>query len=206
MRNYSLVDKSKILMDIILSSPLFLFCFMVGIAVLIFYIISIKKEKSINKWIFISIWSFLVIILLINYNGIIIKLISNLLDDFFEALYFPDLTVYIIILFISNFFFFYSILSKKINKKYKLLNFCNVLIINIFLVLIIDIVKSNNINIYDELNVYTNSKLLVLLELTSSIFVSWILLCLLVATHIKLKKYDKKELPKMQEIVFEDIK
>ena len=205
MKNYSLVEKSKILMDIILSSPLFLFCFMLGIAVLIFYIISVKKEKSINKWIFISIWAVLAVIVLINYNSIVIKLIDNLFDSFFEALYFPNLTIYIIILIISNFFFFYSIFSKKIDRKYKLLNFVNVLIIDIFLIIIIDTVKTNNINVYDELNIYSNSNLLVLLEMTSAIFVSWILLSLLVKTHNKLKKYDKKELPKMPEIVFEDI-
>ena len=205
MKNYSLVEKSKILMDIILSSPLFLFCFMLGIAVLIFYIISVKKEKSINKWIFISIWAVLAVIVLINYNSIVIKLIDNLFDSFFEALYFPNLTIYIIILTISNFFFFYSIFSKKIDRKYKLLNFVNVLIIDIFLIIIIDTVKTNNINVYDELNIYSNSNLLVLLEMTSAIFVSWILLSLLVKTHNKLKKYDKKELPKMPEIVFEDI-
>lgn len=205
MRNYSLIEKTKILMDLIISSPLFLFCFMLGVAVLIFYIISIKKEKSINKWIFISIWSVLAIILLINYSSIIVNLVDNLFDNIFEALYFPDLTIYIIILSISNFFFFYSFFTKRLDKKHKILNFINALVIDIFLILIIDIVKTNDINIYDELNIYSNPNLLVLLELTSAIFVSWILLCLLATTYNKLKKYDKRNLPKMQEIVFEDI-
>lgn len=204
MEDFSLIEKLKTLMNIIAHKPLFLFCSMVGVAVLIFYIISIKKEKNINKWIFISIWALLAIILVINYNNVVFSLFDNFFDNIFEALYFPNLAVYIIILSISNFSFFYSIFSKKIYKTNKIINFLETLIVDIFLIIITDIVSTNNINVYDELTIYSNSSLLVLLQLTSSIFASWILLLLLVSAHRKLKKYDNKELDK-PEIIFEDI-
>ena len=205
MQDFSLIEKIKILMDIIVSSPLFLFCFMIGIAVLIFFIISIKKDKKINKWIFISIWIVLALILVINYNSVVFKLIDSLFDSLFMALYFPNITIYIIMLFTSNLFLIYSIFSKKVSKKNKILNFINALIINLFLILIIDIVKRNGINVYDQLNIYSNSNLLVLLQLTSATFTSWILISLLLSAHNKLKKYDQKENNKMPEIIFEDI-
>jgi len=205
MNDFSLVEKVKILMNIIASSPLFLFCCMFGIAVLIFFIICIKKDKKVNKWIFISIWIVLALILLINYTSIIFNIIDELFDSLFMALYFPNLTIYIIILIVSNFFFIFSLFSKKLNVKNKIINFINALIINLFLVLIVDIINKNNIDIYDQLSIYSNSNLLVLLQLTTAIFTSWILLCLLFSAHKKLKKYDKKELPAMPEIVFEDI-
>ena len=53
MTDYSLTEKIHVLMNMIASSPLFLFCFMMGIAVLILYMITIKNDKKINKWIFI---------------------------------------------------------------------------------------------------------------------------------------------------------
>ena len=52
---------------------------------------------------------------------------------------------------------------------------------------------------------FSNSNLLVLLELTSAVFVSWILILLLISAHKKLKKYDDIEYPKMPEIIFEDV-
>ena len=205
MNDFSLVEKLEILVNIIVSSPLFLSCFMIGMAVLIFFIICIKKEKKINKWIFISIWIILGIILLINYNSIIFNIIDKFFDSIFMALYFPSLSVYITIVVFSNFSCIYSLFSNKYDRNHKIINFIYCLVINILLVLIIDIVKSNNINIYDEINMYTNSNLLVLLELTSAAFVSWMLIILLLSAHNKLKKYDIKELPDMPEIIFDDI-
>ena len=77
MNDISLVEKLKILMNIIVSSPLFLFCSMVSVALLILYIILIKKNKKINKWIFIIVWCILLLMLIINYNSVVL----NLLDD-----------------------------------------------------------------------------------------------------------------------------
>ena len=93
----------------------------------------------------------------------------------------------------------------KINSSNKIVNFSNALIIDTLLIPIIDIVQTNSINVYEELTVYSNSNLLVLLELSSGVFTSWILIKLFMSAKEKLKKYDKKELPKMQEIIFEDI-
>ena len=98
----------------------------------------------------------------------------------------------------------YSLFNKKQYKGNKIINFICALIIDLLLIFAIDIINTNNINVYNTLTMYTNSNLLVLLQLTSAIFVSWILLNLLVSAHRKLKKYDKKEYPAMPEIIFED--
>ena len=205
MEDFSLIEKIKILMNLIASSPLFLFCTSIGVAILILYIISIKNKKDTNKWIFISIWILLALILVIKYNVIILNLFDNLFDNFFKALYFPNLSIYIFILFVTNISLFYSIFNKKIGKSNKIINFINTLLTDLLLIFIVDIVQTNNINVYDELTIYSNSELLVLLELTSALFTSWILLTLLVSAYRKLKIYDTPALKQMPEIVFEEI-
>lgn len=204
MNDVSLIEKLKALMNIIVSTPLFLFCFMMGVAVLILFIISIKKEKKVNKWIFISIWLVLAIIILVNYYSVVLKIIDNLFDALFMSIYFPNITVYFMMLFISNFFFVFSLFRKKISKKFKIINFINALIVDLFLILIMDTVTTNSIDIYDKISMYTNFNVMILMQLNSAVFLSWILISLLVSAHDKLKKYDKKELPDMPEIVFED--
>lgn len=204
MDDISLIEKLKTLMEIIISSPLFLFCFMMGVAVLIFFIISLKKEKKVNKWIFISVWLILAIVIIINYHSAVFKIIDNLFDALFMAIYFPTTTVYFIILFISNFYFVFSLFRKKLSKKFKIINFLNALIVDLYLILIMDTVKTNSIDIYEQVSMYSNFNLMILMQLNSATFISWILISLFVSAHNKLKKYDKKELPPMPEIVFDD--
>lgn len=205
MNDFSLVEKLKILMNMVMSSPLFLVCFMIGIALLIFYIICLKKEIKFNKWIFIGIWSLLLLMLVIVYNNIVLNILDNLFDSIFMFLYFPNITVYIIILLSSNFFFIYSICNKKIDKKHKIINFIDAITLNLILILIVDTIKSNNIDIYDQISIYTNTYLLVLMQLTTAIFTAWLLLNLLISAYNKLKIYDKKKEKEMPEIIFEEI-
>ena len=205
MEDFSLIKKISILMNAIASSPLFLFCCMVGISVLILYIMSIKKKEKTNKVVFVAVWLSLIMLLLINYNNTLFGIIDKLFDSVFKALFFPNLAIYIAILAILNFSFFYSIFSKRMPQSNKILNFATTLITNVLLLIIVDVVNKNNINVYEELTVYSNSTLLSLLELTTSVFVAWLLLSLLFKAHRKLKKFDKKEYPEMQEIVFDEI-
>ncbi len=205
MNDYTMIEKIKILIDIIVSSPLFLSCSMLGIAVLIFLILCVKRDEKISKWVFVIVFLCITLILLTGYNSLIFSLVDNLFDDIFMALYFPNLTVYVIILSISNAFLIYSIFSRKMKKSLKILNITNAFIIDVFLVLVIDTVSKNNINVYNELTVYSNSNLLILLELSSALFTSWILVRLLIRAHYKLKKYDEKEYPNMPQIIFDDI-
>jgi len=107
------------------------------------------------------------------------------------------------VLIISNTCLVLSLINKKEPKIRKIINLICSGILDILFVFIISIVSKYNIDIYEEINLYTNSTLLVLLELSMGIFVSWILIRLFESAHIKLKKYDKKEYPEMQEIIFD---
>lgn len=205
MNDFSLVEKIKILMDIIISSPLFLFCGMIAVSLLIWFIVCVKQQKKQNNWIFVSIWIVIGFIIVMMYSSFFVNLADKIFDKIFMVLYFPSLTTYITIILFSNVCFIHSLIDKKSKNIYKIINFVNSLLVNMILVLVIDIINKNSINIYNEINLYTNSNLLVLLELTSGIFASWLMINLLILAHHKLKKYDTKETPKMPEIIFEDV-
>lgn len=202
MKDFSLIEKFNILMELISSSSLFLVVSMIGIAFLIFIIICIIKNQKINKKIFITTFALIGIIILINYNMVIFKVLDIIIDSVFKFLYFPNLPMYIATLLIINIIFIISMFDKR-SKSKKIINSITTVIFDILFILIISVVSKNNINIYEEINLYTNSTLLVLLELSTGIFTSWILINLFVSAHNKLKKFDKKELPKMQEIIFD---
>ena len=203
MNDFSLVEKISILMELISSSTLFLICSIMCIVLLLFFIVCIVLNKKINKWIFIILSAFICMIILINYGEIIIKVLDAIIDSAFMALYFPSLPIYMIVLIISNVFLIISLFSKKLTKSKKIINITNGLILDFLLILIIEIVSRNKIDIYEQVTLYSNRYLLVLLELSMGIFVSWLLISLIISAKNKLKKYDSNELPEMQEIIFD---
>lgn len=203
MNDFSLVEKISILMELISSSTLFLICSIMCIVLLLFFIVCIVLNKKINKWIFIILSAFICMIILINYGEIIIKILDAIIDSVFMALYFPSLPIYMIVLIISNVFLIISLFSKKLTKSKKIINITNGLILDFLLILIIEIVSRNKIDIYEQVTLYSNRYLLVLLELSMGIFVSWLLISLIISAKNKLKKYDSNELPEMQEIIFD---
>ena len=201
MNDFTLVEKLKILMDVILSSPLFLILIICAVIIAVFLIFKLSLDKKRNRIAFISCWVVMLIAIFIKYINIFFELIDNMFNMLFEALYFPSLSTYLIILVISNFFLIYSVISKKVSLKYKILNILSAVIIDSFLIIIMEIVNTSNISIYDKVTIYSDSKLLVLLELSTSIFTSWILLNLLLSAHSKLKKFDDVNRP---ELIFDE--
>lgn len=203
MKEFSLVDKLEILMELISSSSLFLVFSMLSIFFLISLIVCIITNKKINKWLFIIIAILVGIILIVNYGAVFITILNKILDSIFMALYFPSFSIYICMLIIANIAFIFSVFSKKQLKLRRIVNIIQVLMLDLFLILVIDVVSKNNINIYEPITLYSNQILLVLLQLSMGLFVSNILINLLISAKIKLEKYDKKEYPKMPEILFD---
>lgn len=207
MQNFSFLDKIKILMNIIVSSSFYIGIIVVLSIVLLVFILSIILKRRFSKWIYIGIWFMFLISIIVIYREFMLNLIDNLFDTMFMALYFPNLATYIIIILVTNFFFVYTLLKKDLKKFHKILNIVNMIIINLLFVLTINVVSSNNINVYETLTVYSNSNLLVLLELSSAFFTAWLLLNLLVTTYYKLKKYDEEAFDTTnvvrQEIIFD---
>ena len=202
MEDVSFIDKLSILSDMILSSPLFIIFVTIFEIGLVIFLLFKRKKFKINKWVVIGIWIVILLFLIIFYNKVFLNLLDNFINYIFNALYFPNLAVYSIILIVSNIFFIMAILNKKIDKSHKIINIVNAIVIDSLLIFIIDIISKNNIDVYEKLTVFSNNKLLVLLELSTGVFTSWVLLNLFYSLKLKLKKYDKKEYPDMPDIIF----
>lgn len=201
MNDFTLLEKLKIFIDVILSSPLFLILILCAVLLIVLLTLKVTFNKKINKYVFLGCWVVMLLIIFVKYIKIFFELIDNMFNMIFEALYFPSLSVYLVILVISNFFLIYSVISKKVDKKYKFVNILSAVIIDALLIMIMEIVNRNGISIYDRLTLYSDKNLLVLLELSTSVFTSWLLINLLISAHTKLKKYDKNRLP---ELIFDE--
>ena len=189
MVNFSFADKIKILFNTILSTPFFSLSALLGLILAILMIIDIIKHKKIRRQYYIAAWFFIFIFIVTKYHKIIPTLVDNLVNQIFMALYFPSIGVYMLLLIIINVSFIYC-LAKNIHKSYKILTGIISILLDLLFILIINIILENNVDITSEVTLYTNSKLLVLLELSTAIFVSWILLIFFISAYLKLKILD----------------
>ena len=191
MADLSIVEKIKLLFNTAISTPFFIFYAVVGVLLVIFMVIDIKKHRKFSKIIYIVSGIFLITFFIIKYFNVILKLIDSFIEIILKALYFPNLGIYIIMLIITNVTFIYNMLSKKSYKSNKVISgIINVLIDFIF-ILIIGIISSEKIDITSEVKLYSDATILTLLQISMALFASeYLLLGLSIASH-RFKKYDK---------------
>ena len=189
MANISFIDKIKILFNTIFSNPFLSLSTVLGIVLAVLMIIDIIKHKKIRRKYYIAAWFFIFLFIIVRYYKVFPLLVDNLINQVFMTLYFPNIGVYMMLLIIINISFIYC-LAKNIHKSYKVLTGIISIFLDLLFILIINFILENNIDITSEITLYTNSKLLVLLELSTALFVSWILLIFFISAYLKLKKLD----------------
>ena len=177
MENVSFIDKLKILLGTIISKPFFALAAIVGIVLATLMIIDIIKHKKIRKRYYLASWFFIFTFIVTKYMKIIPTLVDNLINQIFLMLYFPSLGVYMLLLIIINIGFIYTLI-KNIHKSYKILSGIISILMDLLFILVINIIIDNKIDITTEITLYTNSNLLVLLELSTALFVYFNILCI----------------------------
>ena len=191
MADLSIVEKIKLLFNTAISTPFFILYAVVGILLVIFMIIDIKKNKKFSKYIYIISGIFLITFFFIKYFNIILKVIDSFIEIVIKALYFPNLGIYIVMLIIANIIFIYNMISKKTYKSSKIIAGIITILIDFIFILIIGIISSEKIDITSEVKLYSDATMLTLLQISMALFASeGLLLGLSLASH-KLKKYDK---------------
>lgn len=102
------------------------------------------------------------------------------MNNIFLFLFFPNLAVYVLVLIIINILIVRSTFSKKDSKFTKNINIIFFLLFQVIFYLIIDNVVKNNIDVYEQLSIYTNQDLLILIELSMQLFLLWVILLLII--------------------------
>ena len=147
---------------------------------LIMILASNFKNKKITKIICFLTYLSIISYLVYKYHLEILNLLDYLMDNITFLLFFPNLAVYILVLILVNFLVIKSIFSLKNKKLEKIINISFFMIFNIIFYLIVNNIIENNINIYEQLSIYTNNELLNLIGLNMKLFLIWILIILVI--------------------------
>ena len=175
MEKLSFFDKLKVLLDVSLSSKLFLLviAFIIFIGV-VFYTTNKKNYKT-TRTIYLVCMLFIVVFLIMSYYSSIGNLIDNLMNNIFILIYFPNLAVYVAALIISNVILLVSIFNYKASKLIKNINITVYCILSYILALILSLISKYNLDVFSNESVYQNKSAQALIELSSVIFIVWIL-------------------------------
>lgn len=200
MVEYTLLEKIKTLFDLITSSPLFLIL-LLGIILMIIDVLFISNKNKKTQIIYLIVSILLILLILNLYFDSFINIIDTIAKNIVTIIYFPTILQYIIMLIISLIIMLISIFSKKISKFVKRLNIA-VLILNTFLFfLILDQINNTTVDLSNKISIYSETSLLVLLELSILIFAIWIIVLML---YKIINKLSKKKYEKDQDLVFLD--
>lgn len=190
MANFSPIEKLKIILNTILSTPLFSVSTFIGLILIGFMIFCIIKKKKLPKWLYLVGWLFVIIFIVFRYTKLVPTLLDNLVDTFFKCLYFPSLGLYVSIVILSNIIFIVMNVQKNVHKSYKIISLINAVILNILFIFVAGVMTKNKIDLSTVINLYTNSTLLVLLQISMAIFIIFILLVLFLRIYNKMKLLD----------------
>lgn len=175
MSRLSLADKLKILGDVTSSSGLFVVAIVILVALALLVITTNTKTKKISKFVCIAIYGSITLVSLIFYREELFNMFDYMMNNFFIAVYFPNLAIYFAAIIATNIILWISIFNRKITKWIRVINTIVFCIIHYLLILIINIITTNKLDIFEQTSIYQNEKALALIELSSTIFIVWIL-------------------------------
>lgn len=175
MSKLSLLDKLKVLGDVTSSSGLFIVAIIILIALAALLITTSTKTKKLSRIVCIAIYGAIIIASILFYRQELFDLFDYMMDNFFIVVYFPNLAVYFAAIIVTNIILWISIFNRKITKWIRSINTVIFCIIHYLLILIINIITTNKLDVFDQTSIYQNKNAQALIELSSTIFIVWIL-------------------------------
>ncbi len=200
MTKMSFLDKLGVLVDVSKSSGLFIVAiFIIGIIGYLLYSINKKNMKHARR-IYVGVALVILVFILIAYNSSLIDMFDYMMNNFFIAVYFPNVAIYLGALIIMNIILYISIFNYKVSKLIKNINIVVYCILNYILILILNIIVSKKLDVFTQASIYQNKQAQALIELSSVIFIVWILFLIIYRIIMIYLKKEYKEPVKIKKV------
>ena len=169
MEELSFLEKLQILFDNVIAHPFFLIILMVPMVVMFLERDTTKKEKDVKK-IILLIYIIVIAVVLFIGGSTLFDLFDNVVNGFFMTLYFPNFITLVVVIIISAKICLIKVFYKKLTKAIRIINFTGFAIVQTLFCLVLVAIQSNDINIYRENALYSNSDVLTLMQLLMGAF------------------------------------
>lgn len=200
--NITWLEHLKIIGDFIISSPFSIVGLVITLIVMLLFMTTNKSNQMKSKKFYRIIYIVFLIAILFQYHKSLGNMLDYLINHIFILIYFPNLAVYLIAIIVSNIVMWRSMFNGKTDKKIKWINSVCFSGIHYFLIVLLQVISDKKLDVFSQTSIYSNQEAFSLIELSSIIFIGWMLFLLL---YVGIKKYLNKknkvvvELPKQNE-------
>lgn len=184
MTKMSFMDKIQVLIDITSSSNIFIVVILSLLFLAYMFITINKKNLKNSKFTYFLIYGIVIASLLFTYRKSLGNMFDYLVDNLFIIIYFPNLAVYLSAIIVAHIILWISVFKQNISKLIKVINVLFYIVITYILILVLNVINLNNLDVFTQSSIYSNSDALALIELSSSIFMVWIVF-LIIYTMIR---------------------
>ena len=199
MSKMSFLKKLGIFFQVSNNSKLYLVVLLLLLILGYFLVTTNSKTKKRNQILYLISSTFMIVFLFLAYHKPLAKIFDYMMNNLFIVIYFPNLAIYFAAIIITNIIVWISIFNFKTTDIIKKINVCIYVIMSYLLVLICNIIITNKLDIFDQASIYGNKEATALIELSSIIFIVWVIF--LVVYKIILKYLKKEYKPKVKKVI-----
>lgn len=176
----NIIEKLQIFMNLITNSQLLMGTIvLIVLSVLLFLNKQINNKKLFRVVLLINIGAFLIMAFFNSEQ--LITMYNSIIDKIFMNFYFPSVEVYLFILLFMFVVLFVSIFNIKMKKSYKVTNIITFFTFFYLFLMLLNIIITNNLNIFDISSIYTNKEAVAILELSTLVYALWLIILLIIS-------------------------
>lgn len=199
MSKMSFADKMSVLIEASKTSNIVILV-IIFLLFLVFLIFSnSKKNKKNIKYAYLISSVFIITFFIVTYHDSLSNMIQYMMDNLFIAIYFPNLAIYAFALILTNVILVISLSSYKTAKSIKNLNITVYILMNYLLAITLNVINKNKLDIFTQSSVYKNKEATALIELSSLLFMLWIIFLILYKLFLIYLRKDYK--PKVKRLI-----
>lgn len=198
MSKMTFIDKLNILLQVSNNSKMFIILFGLLIALAVLLIGTNKKNMKRNRSIYGMTTIFISALVIIAYHSSLGKMFDYMMNNFFIVVYFPNIAIYLAAIIATNIILWFSVFSYKTSSLIKNTNIVIYTLMNYLLALILYTINTNKLDVFSQSSIYGNKNATALIELSSILFIVWILFLIVYKMIlVYLKKEYKPEVKKV---------
>lgn len=198
MKQLSLLDKLKVVVDLTSSDKTYIIVICLLAFLSILFATTNRKNAKESKKTYGIIYIISLIAIIIKYHASLSTMYDNMMNNIFVIIYFPNISVYLAAIITTNIIMWISMFNKNSKLFTKIVNSVAFFAMHYLLILLLSIITANNLDVFNQTSLYSNSEVHSLIELSSNIFVIWIIY--LVVYKLLRSYFDKKKV-KHQEVL-----
>ena len=198
MTQTTILDKLKVILDVSMSSKLFIAVILFIILITLVSLTTNRKNVKRTKIIYGLTYLIIIATIIVFYYDSLGKMFDYMMNNFFIVLYFPNVAVYLAAIIITNIIVLVSVFNFKTPKLVRNINVIIYGIINYLLALVLNVVTKNNLDIFSQTSVYGNANAQAIIEVSSTIFMIWLAFLVI---YKMIRMYQKKDEPVRRKVI-----